>query len=479
MNTDRLTAFDTTFLHLDSSRTPMAGGALFFFEGAPFFDSTGRFRIEDIRAVAQSRLHLVPIMRQRLAPVPLSLGRPVWVDDDQFHIDSHIMVSQLPKPGTIDEVHDLAARLMAQQLDRRRPLWEMRFIAGMNDGRIALMMRVHHAVFDGAAGLEAALVLFDLERDPPEIPAPPNWTAPARPRRRELISTAMSEHVAASRAATSAARHIVSKARLSIPAKRLVRGTKAGAGDLRQAAKSVVSGGVLPVRTPFNISVGSSRQLSLLRVPLDDVKKIRESHGGTVNDVLLTIVASGISRASAQRGMNKSNRPIRVLCPVSTRGTSSPDDEKGGLANELAAIIVSLESGDIPATDRLGSIAHSASAAKEFHQPEASLQLRQMIDKVPGPILRISSAWANRVSFVNLLASNLRGPSESLYCMGAEAQEVFLIMPLMGTLGLSVAAFSYRGVMNVALLVDGSLREDLTVLSAGIEAALAELLVAS
>ncbi|MGH9049854.1 MAG: wax ester/triacylglycerol synthase domain-containing protein, partial [Acidimicrobiia bacterium] len=160
MRHDRLSALDSSFLHLERLETPMHVGALSVFEGEPFLDDRGHFRLADVRDLVSSRLHLIPRFRKRLMHVPGELGRPIWVDDDRFDIGYHVRLTALPAPGTRAQLLTLTERLQAGLLDRSRPLWELWFVEGLEDGHIALIQKTHHALVDGVSGVDVATVLL-------------------------------------------------------------------------------------------------------------------------------------------------------------------------------------------------------------------------------------------------------------------------------------------------------------------------------
>src|SRR3954454_4693340 len=171
---DRLTAVDASFLAQESASSHMHVGAVTIFEGpAPAY--------EDFAAHIRSRLHLVPRYRQKLAFPPAETGRPVWVDDPTFHLEYHLRHTALPSPGSEDQLRAMAARIVSQQLDRSKPLWELWLVEGLEDGRFALISKTHHALVDGVAGVDLATVIFDLAPEPPECAHPDEAWQPQRP----------------------------------------------------------------------------------------------------------------------------------------------------------------------------------------------------------------------------------------------------------------------------------------------------------
>ena len=190
---DRLTTADATFLHIETDHEPQHVGSLSIIEGAPLRDTGGRLRIEDLRSVIEGRLHRVPRLRRRVEFVAFSQGPPIWVDDERFDIDFHVRLTALPRPGDDRQLHDLMARLQSLPLDRRRPLWEMWFVDGLEGERVGLIIKSHHALGDGVANVDLALALVDLEADPgPDEPAPA-WTPRPAPSRARLLADSLGD----------------------------------------------------------------------------------------------------------------------------------------------------------------------------------------------------------------------------------------------------------------------------------------------
>ncbi len=191
---DRLSGLDSSFLHLESLETPMHVGAVSIFDGEPFFDDDGRFRLADARELVASRLHLIPRFRKRLQNVAFEQGRPIWVDDDRFDIGYHVRLTALPSPGTREQLLTLCNRVQEQLLDRSRPLWELWFVEGVEDGNIALIEKTHHALVDGVSGVDVATVLLDFTPEPTVLD-PPEWRPEPPPSREQLLIDTLRERV--------------------------------------------------------------------------------------------------------------------------------------------------------------------------------------------------------------------------------------------------------------------------------------------
>lgn len=192
----RLSATDASFLHIETPHEPQHVGSLSYLEGAPLRDASGRIAIDALRSSALSRLHRVPVLRQRLMFVPYAQGRPIWVDDDQFDIQYHIQLTAVPRPGDDDQVHELTSRLQSLPLDRQRPLWEMWFVDGLQNDEVGLIIKSHHALGDGIATVDLVLALADFEPDPPEDPPAPAWEPEPAPSSSRLLLDSVAEQLA-------------------------------------------------------------------------------------------------------------------------------------------------------------------------------------------------------------------------------------------------------------------------------------------
>src|SRR5918998_1593019 len=273
---DRLSSVDASFLAQEREASHMHVGAIIIFEGPPI----GR---EEFLEGIESRLHLVPRYRQKLAFPRFEMGRPFWVDDPNFNIDYHVRHTALPSPGSLEQLRQLAGRIFSQRLDRSKPLWETWLVQGLEDNRFALISKTHHALVDGVSGVDLAGVLFDLSPVPPEIPPPEEeWTAKPEPSQAELIAEGVKDVIRAP--GELAGRALGAVQRPDRPL-REAREAAEGIGE-------VVWAGLNPApSTPLNVPIGPHRRITNVRSRLDDFKTVKNAFGGTVNDVVLTVVA--------------------------------------------------------------------------------------------------------------------------------------------------------------------------------------------
>ena len=460
-NYDRLTSLDSSFLHMERLECPMHVGAMSVLEGAQFFDANGHFRIADVRDLVQSRLPLLPRFRRRLMPVPYDMGRPIWIDDDRFDITYHVRHTALPKPGSWEQLVSLTTRIQEHLLDRERPLWELWFVEGLEGGNVALIQKTHHSLVDGVSGVDVATLLLDAT---PEFvpPVPHEWTPEPAPVPSQLLLDSLRER------ATEPAEVMRSmRSMLRGPRHALER-----AGELRKSLATMVTRESIAPRTSINARTGRHRLLSVVRIPLADVKTIRKALGGTVNDVVLAGVGGGMNQLLSSRGDDVDDLRLRVLCPVSVRA----DDQHGELGNKISAIFVSLPVGPADPVDRLSEITEQTADLKEKRQALSADLLLNMSDYVAPTLVSMAARAVHRQPFVNLIVTNVPGPQVPLYMMGARLIEAFPIVPLTQNLTVVVGILSYDGTLHFGLWADRDGGGDLEVLAGGIEDAFAEML---
>ena len=460
MKYDRLTSLDASFLHMERLEFPMHVGALSIFEGAQFFDERGHFRISEVRDLVQSRLPLLPRFRRRLMSVPYDMGRPIWVDDDRFDITYHVRHTALPKPGSWEQLVALTTRVQEQLLDRERPLWELWFVEGVEDGNVALIQKTHHSLIDGVSGVDVATLLLDMS---PEYTPPVNeeWLPEPSPSPTQLLLDSLRER------ATEPAEVVRS-------VRSMLRGPRAAverASELGRSMSTMVTRESIAPRTSINARTGRHRLLSVVRVPLADVKTIRRAFGGTVNDVVLAGVGGGLNYLLESRGDDVYDLRLRVLCPVSVRS----DDQRGALGNKVSAMLVSLPVGAAHPAERLSAISEQTADLKEKRQALSADLLLNMSDYVAPTLMSLAARAVHRQPFVNLIVTNVPGPQHPLYMMGGRLVEAYPIVPLTRNLTIVVGILSYDGTLHFGLWADRDSSGDLELLAGGIEDAFAEM----
>jgi diacylglycerol O-acyltransferase / wax synthase len=457
---DRLSAIDASFLANEGDASHMHVGGLTIFEGPPP-------SYQDFLDHIRGRLHLVPRYRQKLAFPPLETGRPVWADDPNFNLEYHVRHTALPEPGSEEQLLLMAARVFSQRLDRSKPLWETWFVEGLEDNRFALISKTHHALIDGIAGVDLATVLFDLS----PVPQPPEDTGeewqPARdPSPADLALAGLRGLV---NAATQVAGSAVSA--LSHPERAV-----SGAREAVEGVGEIVWAGLNPAPdTPLNVEIGPHRRLAVVRSELQDFKRIKDALGGTVNDVVLTVVAGALRRWLHSRGVRTEGLELRGLVPVSIRS----EGERGQLGNRIAAMRGPLPVYIADPVARLRFVKQAMDGLKESKQAVGAEVIASVNNFAPPTIL----AQASRINFstrlFNLIVTNVPGPQFPLYVLGRELQDLFPVAFLPEKHALAVAIMSYNGKMDFGLLADYDAVPDLDMIVEGIVDSRDELLQAA
>jgi WS/DGAT/MGAT family acyltransferase len=457
---DRLTSIDASFLHQEGPASHMHIGALLLFEGPPpqFADYLDHVR---------GRLHLVPRYRQKLATPPLETGRPLWVDDPSFNLEYHVRHAALPSPGTEEQLLQLAARIASQPLDRCKPLWESWLVEGLEDDRFALIFKTHHSLVDGIAGVDLATVLLDLERNPnpPAMYLEP-WHPKPEPSPAELVLAGVRGVVSTtaemvSRALAAAARPATSLS--------LIRDAAEGVGE-------IVWAGLNPApETPLNVEIGPHRRYTVVRQELADYKEVKNALGGTVNDVVLTVVSGALAKWLRSRGVRTEGLEMRALVPVSVR----TQDQLGTLGNKLTVMRGPLPVYISEPVARLRFVREAMDGLKESKQAVGAATLARVNNLAPPTILAQASRLNFSTRLFNLIVTNIPGPQLPLYVLGRKLLDLFPVAFLPKDHALAVAIMSYQGGIDYGLLGDYDALPDIDVIAEGIEASLGELLEAA
>ena len=453
---EMMSPLDASFLHIEDSVTHMHIGSVGLFEGpAP---GPGR-----VQSAVAARLPLVPRYRQKVRFVPLALGRPAWVDDPHFNLEYHVRRTGLPAPGGDDELRTLVGRVMSQQLDRAKPLWEMWVAEGLGDGRWALISKVHHCMVDGVSGTDLMSVLLSKERQ--STTATEDGWEPAP----EPNSAALVAHALAQRAASpyEGLRTVLSAA----------CGPRRVARQAGEAARGFVN--MRTLLTPgasssLNGPIGPHRRWDWARARLVDIKQIRALHGGTINDVVLAVITGGFRDLLLGRGEIVEGRVVRTLVPVSVRA----DDERGSYNNKVSAMFAELPVGLEDPVERVHSLHGQMRDLKQSGQAVAAERLTALGGFAPAMLLALGGRVATRLpqNAVNTVTTNVPGPQYPLYLAERRMLDAFPFVPLGGRVRVGVAIFSYDGGINFGVTGDRDSSPDIGVLCRGIERGVAELL---
>jgi WS/DGAT/MGAT family acyltransferase len=451
---ERLTPLDASFLYLEKPHLHMHVGGLAVFD--PTDAPRGPLTFERLRVLAESRIGQVPRWRQRVLFPPFNSGRPVWADDPNLDVEDHLRHVAVAPPGGPRQLADLIGELHSQQLDREKPLWEMSLIDGLQDGYQAVLTKTHHAMLDGVGGMDLAMMLFDLEPDPPEIEPEEPLIADPWPSPVELVRDALLDRV---REPIEAIRRTFQAAARS-PRDLLKRGT-----TLARGAIQLLGRGLAP-SSPLNAGVEGTRRFAMTEIPLEEARAVGHALGGKVNDVFLALVAGALGRVLERRREPTEGRSVRTMMPASTRA----DDQHGGtLGNKVTTLFIDLPIGPMDPAERIRLVHDRASALKESHQGEAASALIDAAMWAPPGLHRMAARFGNdNLRIMNLVASNIPGPQMPLYLGGTRLVAYYPLMPLGANAPLSVAMISMAGVLGIGFTGDWTAFPDLELLAGNV-----------
>ena len=462
MSPDRLSPLDASFLHIEDDVSHMHIASVAIFEGPqpPF---------ADVVDMVEAKLDLVPRYRQKVRFVPFELGRPVWVDDPHFNIEYHLRHTALPAPGGETELRKLVGRVMAQQLDRTKPLWEIWVVEGLEDDRWAILAKTHHALVDGVSGTDLLTVIMDLAPDAPRPERATPWEAKPEPSGVSLVVEAIEnmllspyEQLRATRAQTRFVR------RLAGQAKEVAGGLVALSGLVRPMPLSSLNG-----------PLGPHRRYAWASTSVEDIKRVRREHGGTFNDVVLASITNGFRELLLSRGED-TERVVRTLVPVSVRSRDASGKAigDGSYDNKVSAMFAELPVDIEDPILRLHVINDQMKDLKDSRQAVAGEALTSMSGFAPPMLLALGMRLATRAGQrnVNTVTTNVPGPQVPLYAAGRRMVRAFPYVPLGGQMRIGVAIFSYNGEVNFGITGDYDGAADIDVLAGGIEDGMTQML---
>lgn len=422
--------------------------------------------IAEVRSLVASKLDLVPRYRQYVRTVPFELGRPVWADDPNFDMTNHISRIGLGGAAGNEELELLMGRLMSQPLDRERPLWQTWLVDGLADGRWALIIKIHHCIVDGIAGVELLEVLLDVDRDA-VIGAVPPWKPTPAPKAVAKVLDAWG----------GLAGDLLSWVG-KVP--RMITdpiGTVRGLQDTGRGLAGFVKNLTVPPALSIEGRVGADRTYASATCSLDDVKAIRAAHGGTVNDVVLAAVSGGFRELLSSRGEDPNSAVVRTAIPVSVRGA----DGHGVTDNRVSTLLYELPVGIADPVQRLAMIHDEVAAAKGSHMAEVGEAFTTIGDLAPPMLVGALSRLAMRIEHrtaqrvVHTIITNVPGPQFPLYCLGREMVESRPFVLITHGIRIAIAVLSYNGKLCFGATGDRDTAPDVAILAEGAIATISEL----
>jgi diacylglycerol O-acyltransferase / wax synthase len=426
---NRLTPLDASFLTVESPTAHMHVGWACLFARPPGRASP---TFEDLRDHIEGRLGGAPRYRQKLADVPLGVGEPVWVDDEQFDVGRHVLRSPRSRFG------DVVDKVMSTPLARNRPLWEVWVADTLDDGRIGVVGKVHHCMVDGIAAVELAALLVDPTPEPPgprRVGWQPGPTPPSSRRLADAVVGGLGDAIEVAGAPLRLARH---PSRLAAVSHRGAQTVRAAAQSLRPATSSPV----------FNEPISPQRHLAVLHRPLDELREMGGCFGTTVNDVVLAVTAGGIRRFLELRG----ETPVRLktMVPVNLRAQGG----EAGLGNQISFVFVDLPCDESNPVRRLREVHLAMCSRKHEGVPEGADVILKAFGHTPRQVRQAVSRMIASPRSFNLTVSNIPGPTDRLYMMGCELEEVYPVVPIADRHAVSIGVTTVNGGAFFGIYVD-------------------------
>jgi WS/DGAT/MGAT family acyltransferase len=427
---DRLSATDATFLEIERPNTHMHIGAVGIFDAEPVSTPEGALDMERILDFADVALQKNVRFRQKLAFVP-GFRHPVWVDDDKFNLMYHLRHTCLPAPGGLRLLKRLTGRIMSQQLDRGKPLWELWFVEGVERNRFAVISKFHHGVADGISGADLLSVIMgpDPEYEPKVLP---RWVPRPAPSPQRLLVNELWQRASAPWAALGAARRMLSQPREALEG---LRDTVLGLGQLGAPLVRPAS------MTPLNEEIGPHRRFDWIRFDLGEVKKVKDALGGTVNDVVLATVAGAVRQFLRARRVPVDGLKFRALVPFHLRTAGA----QGTLGNRITTLAARLPPEEAEPQERLKRVIEVTRELKGSKQIIGSEALAEVADRTFTGLLVEFARLVAKGRAINMVVTNVPGPRTPVYMLGAPLLEVYPLVPLSSNQALCVALFSYAG----------------------------------
>ena len=437
-----LSIVDGAFLHMESAEMPMHVGSLNLFEPPAGYRGEGFY--EAVKAHVSRRMHMAPVFTRKLALMPFDLANPVWIHDDDIDLDYHVRYMVLPKPGTMEQLEALAARLHSMLLDRSRPLWEFYVIEGLADGRIGFYGKVHHAAVDGQAGVAMATSMFDLTPEPRAV-------KPPREARVNTYQLGVAELLAA--ALQNQARQLVESLKLLPALARTIAGAAREAiaerrdqsAEDRAARKAAAPGSSFKFAppTPFNHSITNQRAFSALSLPLGEVKAIGKSVGASINDVVLWLCSTAL-RSYLKEGRELPDKSLVAGVPISLRQEGDTTAN-----NQVAGTLIDLGTEIADPVERLKAIQRGTAAMKR--------QMGTFRGVIPTDFPSLGSPWliaglaslygrsriADWLRLANVTISNVPGSKVPVYLVGAKMTDYYPLSIVVHGVALNITVQSH------------------------------------
>jgi WS/DGAT/MGAT family acyltransferase len=455
----QLTSLDAQFLALESPRQTGHVSGLAILD--PSTTPTGKLELADIEQLLKERMPLLPPLRRRLVDVPFGLDYPYWIDDADFDLDFHLRELALPPPPSDDKLAEQVARVVARPLDRSRPLWELYLIHGLAKGRVGMLTKIHHALIDGLSGAEIMAILFDLEPEGREAPDADERRGEREPEQLAMLARGLAGipkyPVRAIRSLPSAMPHLDETPFGNIPGAQTAARLSSRIGRaLGRDGHAHERPTLKAPKTSFNGRISAHRRFVFGQMDLEEVKSVKNEHGVTVNDVVVTICAGAVRRWLIEHTELPAD-PLVAQIPVSVR----TDEQVGTYGNRIMLMSAPLFTNEPDPHLRLRRTHDALDGMKERHKALPAELLQDANHFIPPAVF----ARAARTTFAlntssrgrptwNLVISNVPGPQFPLYCAGARLEANFPVSVITDGMGLNITVMSYCGKLDFGIVAD-------------------------
>jgi diacylglycerol O-acyltransferase / wax synthase len=447
---------DALFLYVEREGQPLNIAGVSAFEG--------EIKLGDFRAFVASKLPLIPRYLQRVVFPPFDLGLPSWELDRNFDIRNHIRKVTL-KHGTEQELKSLAAKIVSTRLDRERPLWDFT-LARLQGGRTGIVTRIHHCLADGIAGVGAMNVIMDTTPAPPPIAPKQTEMEPQAPPKDP--SAVLLDGLAKSYLSLVTGALTLQTGLLNIAEEAVANPANPPAEILRLMSELAAPA----ERLPFNTVCRGPQKFAWTQVPLADIKAVKNTWGGTVNDVILTTVTLAFGRYAEQRGVDLKGRSLRIVIPVNVRGNGSATE----LGNKISFVPVPVPLDIRDPQELLAVVRERVEFLKRARAAEFVGLLGGVLSSLP------SAFWANigpvasqlPLSLCNIICTNVPGPQVPLYLMGHKMLSWYPWVPIGGLMGINCAILTYNGTAYFGFTGDVHAAPDLERLEKFVDQSFAE-----
>jgi WS/DGAT/MGAT family acyltransferase len=459
---DLMSATDAGFYYAEGGNTPMHVGSVSVFDGpAPSYG--------DLVRLLLGKLPQIPRYRQRVRTVPFGLGRPAWVDDEHFQILYHVRHTAVPHPGGPEQLRNLAGRVLGHRLDMTKPLWESWLVEGLEGGRWAIIAKVHHCMVDGIAGTDLLQLIFDVDPTA-EHPNPEPWTARAAPSTIALTAASVSNALALP------VRHLAGLVRevATTDPRRIAAQLVRSAAVLGETVPTVVGEALRRPAIGLDGRIGPHRRWLWADTSISEIKQVRQGLGGTVNDIMLTVISRGFRDLLAGRGALTDGVVVRTLVPVSVRR----QDQRGVLNNELVAVFVDLPVGEPDPVARLAAVRGQMEHYKHALDAVDARSIIALEDFIAPTLLALGTRVGARSiqPVTQAVTTNVPGPQVPLYLLGRRLGSLYAYVPIAAGERVSIGIYSYMGQVTFGINADFDAFPDVEVLAEGISEGMAELL---